>query len=78
MSSRKQTARFSGIEAKKLPRPIEIKRGGVYVIESAETLTADSFADISAYLKTFSEATGCEFLILDHGLKLAMTEAPHD
>lgn len=78
MSSRKQATRFEETGAKKLPRPIEIKRGGVYVVESDKTLTAESFADISAYLKTFSEVTGCEFLVLDHGLKLAMTEAPHD
>ena len=54
--------------------PIELKRGGVYVIESEEPLNAETIADIRVYLKTFQEETGCQFLILDAGLHVSVSE----
>jgi hypothetical protein len=55
-----------------LPWPIELKRGAVYVIESEGELTEASFKDLEGYLKTFTQKTGCEFLILDAGLHIAL------
>jgi hypothetical protein len=56
---------------------IELKRGGVYAIESAEPLDDATLADIQAYLDSFTKRTGCEFLILDAGLTIATT-VPRD
>jgi len=52
--------------------PIEIKRGCVYVIEAVEPMSGDAFEEISAYLKTFSARTGCDFLILDYPFKISV------
>ena len=54
------------------PGAIELKRGSVYVIESSIELNPDSVADIYAFLDPFTEETGCKFLLLDRGLKIAV------
>ena len=55
-----------------LPRPIELRRGAVYVIESDGELTEASVKDLEGYLKSVTQKTGCEFLILDVGLHIAL------
>ena len=53
-------------------RAIELTRGAVYVIESDHELSEDEVADVYAYLGKFKRATGCEFLLLDQGLSVAV------
>jgi hypothetical protein len=52
-------------------QPIQLKRGGVYVIECAEPLDKESLSDIETYLTGVKARTGCEFLILDAGFRIA-------
>jgi hypothetical protein len=60
-----------------VPQPIELRRGGIYVIESTEPLNGEAVKDICGYLKTFEADTGCKFLLLDAGLRIAVADT-HD
>jgi hypothetical protein len=64
--------RWLGILETEPLRAIELKRGAVYVIESDHDLSADDVTDIYAYLTKFKKITGCEFLLLDQGLSVAV------
>ena len=66
--------KWLGIEDTAMLRPIELKRGGLYVIESARELDRETIADIEAYLALVKKRTGCEFLLLDAGLRIATAE----
>ena len=57
-----------------MPKPVELRRGGIYVIESEKELTGDLVEDIQAYLAVFQKETGCKFLLLDAGLHIAIVE----
>ena len=50
---------------------VELKRGGIYVIEAVEEMSGEQFRELSGYLKGFHQRTGCEFLILDHPFRIA-------
>jgi hypothetical protein len=74
MSLRERAAKLLLPPEMPIERAIELKRGGVYVIESAEPI--QDLEGIQAYLDAFKKRTGCEFLILDAGLRIAT--APQD
>lgn len=53
------------------PKALELKRGGVYVIEARETMDVEEFTDLEGYLKKASQQTGCQFVVLDAGFRIA-------
>jgi hypothetical protein len=56
------------------PGAIELKRGSVYVIECPSPMKGEEFEALTEYLATVTEKTECEFLVLDHGLKIAVNK----
>jgi len=64
-------------EAPDAVRAVELKRGGVYVLECDEPLCQESLADVEQYLAKVKARTGCEFVILDRGFHIATTEPRH-
>ncbi len=57
-------------------QPIELKRGSLYVIECTSPMEPGAYDELSGYLEAFQKKTGCEFLVLDHGFKIALN-VPH-
>lgn len=72
MSFRRWLAQILCPTVEPFGQPIELRRGGLYVIESVVELNADALAGIQGYLDGFGKKTGCEFLILDAGLHVAI------
>lgn len=75
---RKFIRRWLGIEEDPLPRAIALGRGGFYVLESDHELNREEILAFEAYLAPIKKRTGCDFLILDRGIRIVTGEAlPH-